>query len=91
MSETPRIDCEEALRRLAAYLDRELEPERHEEVRNHLEQCRSCFSRAEFEGRVKELLEESFRSHEVRPEFQEKIEEMVQRFGSSPDSETLES
>lgn len=53
MSETPTIPCEEALRRLLAYLDEELEAREQHEVAHHLERCRSCFSRAEFERRLK--------------------------------------
>jgi len=51
-----RIGCEEALRRLAAYLDHELVPAEAGEVEAHLKRCRSCFSRAEFERRLKERI-----------------------------------
>ena len=49
------IDCEEALRRLFEYLDAELHGDPHREMEQHLERCRSCFSRAEFEKRLKAL------------------------------------
>jgi anti-sigma factor (TIGR02949 family) len=58
MSERHDISCEEALRRLFDYLDRELEPHAHGEMEYHLARCRSCFSRAEFERRLKERLRE---------------------------------
>jgi anti-sigma factor (TIGR02949 family) len=48
MTETS-MNCEQALRLLAEYLDGELVAERASEVDTHLEHCRSCFSRAEFE------------------------------------------
>lgn len=47
------IDCEEALRRLFDYLDAELAGEPQREMEHHLERCRSCFSRLEFEKRLK--------------------------------------
>jgi mycothiol system anti-sigma-R factor len=53
MNDTHMIDCEEALRRLFEYLDDELHEESHREMRQHLERCRSCFSRVEFERRLK--------------------------------------
>jgi anti-sigma factor (TIGR02949 family) len=53
MIEARVIDCEEALRRLVEYLDAELRGERQREMEEHLERCRSCFSRVEFETRLK--------------------------------------
>ena len=53
MSEVRVIDCEEALRRLFEYLDAELHGDEQREMQQHLERCRSCFSRLEFEKRLK--------------------------------------
>jgi anti-sigma factor (TIGR02949 family) len=53
MSESTNMQCEDALRLLAQYLDRELSDGEHAEVERHLTTCRSCFSRAEFERRLK--------------------------------------
>ena len=53
MTEPRVIDCEEALRRLFEYLDAELHGEPQREMQQHLERCRSCFSRVEFEKRLK--------------------------------------
>ena len=53
MSESANMRCEDALRLLAQYLDRELSDGEHTEVERHLHTCRSCFSRAEFERRLK--------------------------------------
>jgi anti-sigma factor RsiW len=53
MNEPKPITCEEALRLLAAYVDGELQAGGQEDVERHLEVCRSCFSRAEFERRLK--------------------------------------
>jgi anti-sigma factor (TIGR02949 family) len=53
MNEVRVIDCEEALRRLFEYLDAELHGGPQREMEQHLERCRSCFSRVEFEKRLK--------------------------------------
>ena len=66
MTETDNISCEEALRRLFDYLDRELDAHAHGEVEQHLHRCRSCFSRAEFERRLKERLREASQAQAPR-------------------------
>jgi len=43
------IDCRETLNLLYDYLDRELTPISTREVQEHLERCRGCFDRFEFE------------------------------------------
>ena len=53
MSDVRPIDCEEALRRLFDYIDAELAGEPQREMEHHLQRCRSCFSRLEFEKRLK--------------------------------------
>jgi anti-sigma factor (TIGR02949 family) len=71
--------CEDALRHLAALLDRELDAETGRRVHDHLETCRSCYSRAEFERRLKETL--AALGHEpVRPELADRVRSMVREF-----------
>jgi mycothiol system anti-sigma-R factor len=62
MNDTDNISCEEALKRVFAYLDRELDEHAHGEMAYHLSRCRSCFSRTEFERRLKMQLRETGRS-----------------------------
>jgi mycothiol system anti-sigma-R factor len=53
------ISCEEVIAHLFAYLDNETDPEKRTYIERHLEECRACLSRAEFEkalrARVKQL------------------------------------
>jgi anti-sigma factor (TIGR02949 family) len=49
----PHISCEEVLRQLLAYLDREVEAPTAELIDRHLEACRGCFTRAAFERKLK--------------------------------------
>lgn len=71
------IGCEEALRRLAEYLDQELDPGSSTEVEKHLETCRSCYSRAEFERRLRERLQKDLREDRIAPEFEERIRTLI--------------
>ncbi|MFL5620748.1 MAG: anti-sigma factor family protein [Gemmatimonadaceae bacterium] len=50
------LTCEDALRLIAQYLDRELGDGDRADLEQHLATCRSCYSRAEFERRLKEEL-----------------------------------
>jgi anti-sigma factor RsiW len=79
MSDTRTINCEEALRALAEHLDGELDGERRREVEYHLSLCRSCFSRAEFERRLKSQLQ-ALRRQPVKPTFEERIHTLISQF-----------
>src|SRR5262245_51778478 len=56
MGEPTHIRCEEALRRLMEFVDGELSEADHQSVEGHLRTCRSCYSRMEFERRLKDKL-----------------------------------
>jgi anti-sigma factor (TIGR02949 family) len=71
--------CEDALSLLAAYLDGELKRGVGDEVERHLEKCRSCYSRAEFERRLKQKVAESGRA-EVRPELRDRVSDLIRGF-----------
>ena len=47
------IDCAQALKRLIELVDQELDDADREVVEHHLQTCRSCLSRAEFERALK--------------------------------------
>ncbi|MEX1080421.1 MAG: mycothiol system anti-sigma-R factor [Halofilum sp. (in: g-proteobacteria)] len=47
------IDCEDVIEQLFAFLDRELDEERQQRIERHLNRCRDCFTRAEFERRLR--------------------------------------
>ncbi len=53
------LTCEEVLDQLFAYLDEELDEERLAAIDRHLERCRDCFSRAEFEKRLSARVQET--------------------------------
>jgi anti-sigma factor (TIGR02949 family) len=57
MKKIQPIDCEQALARIFELIDHELKGEEREAMEHHLHTCRSCFSRAEFERRLKSKLQ----------------------------------
>ena len=79
MNEVRGIDCEEALRRLFEYLDAELLGESQREMEQHLERCRSCFSRVEFEKQLKGYTAE-LRSEPAPPELELRIRKVLDSF-----------
>lgn len=79
MSKTEIRSCEDALRLLAAHLDRELDASTEAELERHLDRCRSCYSRAEFEKRLKERVADLGREP-VRPELAGRIDRLIHSF-----------
>lgn len=53
------LTCEEVMERLFDYLDRELDGEISTEIDRHLEHCRDCFTRAEFEKKLQAKVNET--------------------------------
>jgi len=85
------IDCREALARLYDYLDRELTPERAEEVAEHLRHCRHCFDRAEFERNFGNFVRESGKEQVDAAPLRKKIKAKLKEFevGAELDREEL--
>jgi mycothiol system anti-sigma-R factor len=79
MTDPRIIDCEEALRRLFDYLDAELHGESQREMQQHLERCRTCFSRLEFEKRLKAHVGQ-LRHEPVSAELQKRIRKVLDSF-----------
>lgn len=53
------LDCEDVIAKLFDYLDRELDAETLQAIDEHIALCRGCFSRAEFERRLRARLAEA--------------------------------
>lgn len=58
---TRAIDCADVMRQLFEYLDGEIDAVSQDEIAHHLDGCRSCFSRVEFEKALKERVRQSTR------------------------------
>jgi anti-sigma factor (TIGR02949 family) len=48
--------CDQVLKEIELFLDGELDPDLGDEVARHLSECRSCFDRAGFQRRVRQLV-----------------------------------
>lgn len=53
------LTCEDVIEQLFDFLDEELDEERRAEIDRHLERCRDCFTRAQFERRMREKVGEA--------------------------------
>ena len=79
MKATPPLDCDQVLRMLFEYLDGEISDEQQRRVDDHLRLCRSCFSRAEFEKRLRSHVDPV--GHQtVPPELDQRIRSLIARF-----------
>ena len=56
MDEHDRIRCEEVIAHLLQYLDGEIDAAKRVEIDRHLQECRGCYSRAEFEKALRERI-----------------------------------
>jgi anti-sigma factor (TIGR02949 family) len=83
MASTEITTCAEALRLLLAYLDRELDEHADAQIERHLDTCRSCYSRAEFERRLKAGIKDLGREP-VHPELSNRITRLIREFAGAP-------
>ena len=79
MSEPDNIGCEQALKRLFEFIDRELPDDERDSVERHLRTCRSCFSRMEFESRLKQRLS-TLSSDAVPQKARDRIRDLIKGF-----------
>lgn len=79
MTQKETISCEEALKHLFDYLDRALAEHKHEEVEQHLSLCRSCYSRAEFERRLKAHLQDVGKRSAPEP-LRTRIRQLIKKY-----------
>ncbi|HER34860.1 MAG TPA: mycothiol system anti-sigma-R factor [Halothiobacillaceae bacterium] len=76
---TRAIDCAEVMRQLFEYLDGEVDAVSRSEIMHHLDDCRSCFSRVEFEKALKEKVKQASRG--TAPDsLRQKLDVLIQGF-----------
>jgi anti-sigma factor (TIGR02949 family) len=78
MSNRP-IDCEQALKQVYEYLDHELGGHDHKAMQQHLSICKSCFSRVEFEQKLKEKVQ-ALRDEQPSDSASERIKQLLKGF-----------
>jgi len=79
MSETDDMGCELALKRLLEFIDHELSDSEQDNVERHLRTCRSCYSRMEFESRLKQRLS-ALSGDDAPTESRDRIRKLIKGF-----------
>jgi anti-sigma factor (TIGR02949 family) len=78
-----QIDCEQALTQILEYVDDELGEHDHSLMEQHLRTCKSCYSRVEFERRLKLKLGE-LKKDDADATLRERIKRLLESFSGSP-------
>lgn len=71
------IDCREAVRRMWAYLDHELDAKPVSEFEDHLDTCRRCCGELEFSRHVRDMVGDAERSPVIPPDVRARIETLL--------------
>lgn len=79
MSDGDVIRCEEVIAHLLMYLDGEIDEEQRARIDRHLEVCRGCYSRAEFERALRRKVADLGEAN-ARPALRRRVQELLERF-----------
>ena len=74
------MNCQQVLRRLWQFLDGELDVDDSGKVARHLEECRRCFSRVEFEWHLRAMVRQSCESEQVPPDLKGRVNKLLRSF-----------
>lgn len=74
-----KIDCEQSIKRVFDYIDGYLKNNKRLEVEKHIETCRHCFERYEFEKLLKKRLRTS-KTDSPSGELRKRIQEVLESF-----------
>ncbi len=78
-SDHKNISCEEALKRVFDYIDNHLEGISKNEFEDHIEKCRHCFDRVEFEKLLKSRLR-ALKYKESSEGLRKRIDDIIMKF-----------
>ncbi|MCP1676307.1 mycothiol system anti-sigma-R factor [Natronocella acetinitrilica] len=73
------LSCEEVVRQLLEYLDQELDAQSSADIEHHLKRCRDCFTRAEFEKKLRSRVTDAA-SERAPEQLQERIKRILENF-----------
>jgi anti-sigma factor (TIGR02949 family) len=79
MAQIDRYTCEETIRRLDDYLDRELTPHEIQLVREHLEVCATCASEYAYEARALERIRDKLQRIAAPADLRAKVSRALER------------
>jgi len=71
------IDCNEAVRRMWAYLERELGAKPVAEFEAHLQTCQRCCGELEFSRHLRELVADTDTAPPLPPELRSRVENLL--------------
>jgi mycothiol system anti-sigma-R factor len=74
------VNCKESLLKLYEFLDGDLAKISVSEIEVHLDNCRHCWDRFEFEKRLKELVKTSCCKTTCPDALRERIKELIEKF-----------
>jgi len=78
------IDCNEAVRRMWAYLEHELQTTPASEFEAHLDTCQRCCGELEFSRHLRTLTAEGERAASMPPELRSRIETLLSGADDTP-------
>lgn len=73
------ISCTDVLSKLYAFLDGEIDDLTETEIEHHLHHCRECFSRVDFEKKLKSKVR-STDTLETPPDVQARLQDIMRKF-----------
>jgi anti-sigma factor (TIGR02949 family) len=76
MKKIQTIECEQALAHIFELIDHELKGHEREVMQHHIDTCKSCFSRVEFERRLKSKLK-TLRDAQTHDSARKRIEKLL--------------
>jgi mycothiol system anti-sigma-R factor len=71
------IDCQEAVRRMWAYLDQALEAQPTDQLEAHLATCRRCCGELEFSRHIRRMVATGEGSARLPIDVRQRIEELI--------------
>lgn len=74
------MNCEQVVEHLWPFLDGELDAGTSGELTRHLDECRRCFTRTEFERRVKAMVRRSCECDQPPSDLQERMRKVLRSF-----------
>jgi mycothiol system anti-sigma-R factor len=74
------MNCLQVIEQLWQYLDHELDGESSNQLERHLQQCRECFSKAEFERQLRTLLRRSCGGEQAPSHLRERLSRLLRMY-----------
>jgi mycothiol system anti-sigma-R factor len=74
------MNCKESLQKIYEFLDGEMEKLPMHEIEKHLDNCRGCWDRFEFEKQLKELVKKSCCKETCTDALKKRIQAILEKY-----------